>query len=302
MNTTAKMRAPARCVPGRERDAYDLLVELDDYSITVDELMHEIPKYEGPVVSDLRLMSWTARECFAPELLAEITPNRLMITRVDLSTYTDRQLHSVTIGTIADSVLVSSLREDGVQQPALDLDYPAGLYKDQDGGVWLNLQVNSPAVDYHGPEAVDWADRAMAFIGLHRAAGRPTGPLKDLSPYGRVAGALGETWGGTFETLWASALNLEYPQDIAPQDIGTWYRVSCDAAIVPSTSWWHLYLSTELPTGQYLQAINTLAACGILNPGFANGSLNRGFTSLRRPGLKKPPVIPYPEQDDSILF
>jgi hypothetical protein len=304
MHGASTLRAPAWCPPGRERELIDLLAELDEYNdVTIDELLHTLPHYTGRVETGLRRLSWRARQLLAPTLLEGRTPSMILLTQVDLTTYTSRQLLSISVDTVDGCVLVSSLREDGSHTPALDLDYPAGLYQDRHGGHWLNLHPASPAIEYHGTCAIDWADRAMAAIGLTRVSGRPPGPLVDLTPYGQVANALGNTWTECFENLWHVTATLETPTRADPKNTGVWYQVDGQALLVPSTSWWHLYLDRPIDQDTYLRAVDALAACGLLNPGFANGSRDRGFTSLRRPGLKKiPPFRWDPVDPDAIPF
>lgn len=50
----------------------------------------------------------------------------------------------------------------------------------------------------------------------------------------------------------------------------------------------HLYLDgIKLTVGQYRSLLAVLVECGIIQPGFAKQLDARGFTAVRRPGLKK---------------
>lgn len=285
----ATLRAPLWCPPGREAELVHILCELDDYNaITIDELLNIIPGYEGRVTTELRTLSWRARELLEPRKLAGVLPEQILLTQVDLTSYVGKQLLSISVNTVESCVLVSSLREDGTHIPSLDLDYPAHLYEDESDTLWLHLTPASPALDYHGQQAVRWADRAFAALGMHRSE-QPEGTLYSRETYGQVADALGGKWTGSFSSLWTAVHALEQPQKRTPEDGGYWYRLEDEALLIPSTSWHHLYLDRPMDSETYLAAVDALAACGILNPGFANGSRDRGFTSLRRPGLRKPP-------------
>lgn len=50
---------------------------------------------------------------------------------------------------------------------------------------------------------------------------------------------------------------------------------------------YHLYLDKKLTWEQYERLINVLADVGIIEDGYRNASLDRGFTSVRLPWVKK---------------
>lgn len=64
------------------------------------------------------------------------------------------------------------------------------------------------------------------------------------------------------------------------------------AALVPSSTpgHFHLYLDKPMPAKKYFDLLVALAEAGIIEEGFANASIERGYTSLRLPWVKKPPV------------
>jgi hypothetical protein len=284
------------CVRGREREAYELLGQLDEFGWTLADL--DMAMSFPRVATDAAMAHWRACELFAPERLAGRMAERLLLTDVDLSinysVFPDIGLSSSDLGA---AVLVSSQCVDGSHRPALDLDFPAALFADAAGGQWLWLDPAGHAIDYHGPEAINWADRAMAAVGLVRSSG-PQGPLEDLAPLGRTAAQMASGWSGSFETLWQTLEHLEPTVRATRPDGGVWYQAQGRAQLVPSTSWWHLYTDVTLDAESYLSALDVLAACGILNSGFALASRTRRFSSLRTPGLLKPPPLPYPVSMD----
>lgn len=276
---------PAFC-QGDAAEAYRYLDSLP-YGHTPHELLDLLDPEVSTLSNDV-LLWWQAARIFSPDRLAGREPHRLLYTQVDLSrSYSDRRpIERVTQRT-GDTVLVSSMRCDSSHQPALDLDYPARL-GDTNGATYLWLDPASPALDYHGPGAIDWADRAMSAFGLDRT-GRPAGSMWDERTHmGHSIASLATGWLQPIETLLHSVDSLEEPRRTALPEGGVWYRVRNSAWLVPSTSWWHLYTDTTLEAATYLAAVDASAAAGLLNPGFANASRDRGFTSLRRPGLHKP--------------
>jgi hypothetical protein len=59
--------------------------------------------------------------------------------------------------------------------------------------------------------------------------------------------------------------------------------------LVPSTTpgHSHLYIDREIPWRDLEQLLRALAACGIIEPGYANASIERKSTTLRLPWIKK---------------
>lgn len=283
-------RAPLACVSGREREAYELLCRLDEADWTLADL--DMAMSFPRIATEAAVAHWRACELFAPSRLEGRTPERLLLTDVDLSiNYEVFPDIGLTSAELLAAVLVSSQRVDGTHCPALDLDFPVSLMEDAQKVQWVWMEPSSHATEYHGKEAIDWADRAMAAMGLVRSEG-PTGPVADRVPLGRTAARMAAGWAGNIETLWQTLEHLEPKPPTPHPDGGVWYRVSSHAQLVPSTTWWHLYTDTVLDAETYLSALDALAGCGIVNPGFALASRMRGFSSLRRPGLHKPERIP----------
>lgn len=289
-------RAALWCTPGRIGEALDLLHELDDFSWSVAELLDQVDPDNSRWSVEI-LWWWQAATLFNPVLARERTARRLLYTQVDLSLgYSDLRPIERACNVVSDTVLVSSCRADGVHQPALDIDYPARLGRIGETA-WLWLEPASPALDYHGAGAIDWADAAMAALGLERCSRPAATHWLDLRPHGRAVAGLAAAWQQDFETLLDAAAAVEHSELTPVPEGGVWYQVHGNAWLIPSTSWWHLYLDRELPRTRYLAAVDAAAACGLLNPGFANACRDRGYTSLRRPGLHKPPKSPTAPED-----
>lgn len=85
-----------------------------------------------------------------------------------------------------------------------------------------------------------------------------------------------------------------------------WHTVMLDidhpTRLVPSTTpgHWHLYIDVAMPWWRYRKLLRALAMAGIIETGYARASIQRGFTSLRLPWVKKealqPPVEPHDEE------
>lgn len=61
------------------------------------------------------------------------------------------------------------------------------------------------------------------------------------------------------------------------------------AALIPSTTpgHFHLYLDKEIPADRYFMLLRTLANAGIIEEGYANASIERGYTAARLPWIRK---------------
>lgn len=64
-----------------------------------------------------------------------------------------------------------------------------------------------------------------------------------------------------------------------------------DAALVPSTTpgHFHLYIDKEMDWYHYANLLRALAQVGIIERGFAEASISKGYSSVRPPWVKKPP-------------
>lgn len=50
---------------------------------------------------------------------------------------------------------------------------------------------------------------------------------------------------------------------------------------------YHLYLNKKITWEQYQKLLNIMSECGLLESGFVEASINRGYSSVRKPGLSK---------------
>lgn len=62
------------------------------------------------------------------------------------------------------------------------------------------------------------------------------------------------------------------------------------AYLVPSSTAGHshLYVDVRVPQDRYFRLLDSLAECGVIQPGYAAASKHRGGTALRLPWVKKP--------------
>lgn len=86
--------------------------------------------------------------------------------------------------------------------------------------------------------------------------------------------------------------DLEFPEEIAPSDFQM-HRPILDidfpAALIPSSTegHFHLYLDKPMTWKQYRKLLGVLAEVGIIEPGYADASISRGYSSTRLPWIKK---------------
>lgn len=76
------------------------------------------------------------------------------------------------------------------------------------------------------------------------------------------------------------------------------------AQLIPSTTpgHFHLYLDKELSWADYSDLLEVLGDLGIIETGYANASVNRGYSAVRLPWVKKPKSEPKPpKQDKNVL-
>lgn len=57
----------------------------------------------------------------------------------------------------------------------------------------------------------------------------------------------------------------------------------------------HLSLDIEVPWDKYVQWLDLSAELGIIEEGWVNAAKSRGYTTLRKPGVKKTKSSTYPE-------
>ena len=50
---------------------------------------------------------------------------------------------------------------------------------------------------------------------------------------------------------------------------------------------YHLFIDKELTWGQYTKLLDALETCGIIEPGYRSASLQRGYTAVRVPWVRK---------------
>lgn len=80
--------------------------------------------------------------------------------------------------------------------------------------------------------------------------------------------------GGAFGGLHAPVLDLDFP---------------CRLVESTTPGHFHLYLDRPVPWTDYAGLLETLHACGLIEPGFLKMSLERGATFVRKPGVTKQP-------------
>lgn len=65
--------------------------------------------------------------------------------------------------------------------------------------------------------------------------------------------------------------------------------IDLPAQLVPSSTpgHFHLYIDKEVPTDKYMRLLEVLAEVGIIEEGYKEASIARGFTAVRLPWIKK---------------
>lgn len=123
----------------------------------------------------------------------------------------------------------------------------------------------------------------------------------EQSPWGGNVKMRVEQWGDAWDYETPS---IEYDVDVVGADIVTSavksgcagaprhrpvLDIDIPAALVPSTTpgHSHLYLDVELSEGDYFLLLRQLQRAGIIQPGFANLSQDKGYSAVRLPWIKK---------------
>lgn len=89
-----------------------------------------------------------------------------------------------------------------------------------------------------------------------------------------------------------TADDVLFPEEIAPSDFQM-HRPILDidfaAELVPSTTkgHFHLYLDKPMTWKQYKKLLGVLAEVGVIEHGYAQASIERGYSSTRLPWVKK---------------
>lgn len=89
-----------------------------------------------------------------------------------------------------------------------------------------------------------------------------------------------------------TAFDLEFEDGTAASDYNM-HRPILDidfgAALIPSTTegHFHLYLDKPMTWKNYVRMLNVLAEVGVIEPGYARASIERGYSSTRLPWVKK---------------
>ncbi|MBV9919827.1 MAG: hypothetical protein JOY78_03095 [Pseudonocardia sp.] len=87
---------------------------------------------------------------------------------------------------------------------------------------------------------------------------------------------------------------LETANLVTSESVGERHRVVLDidlpAKLIPSSTpgHSHLYINHEMSWEDYTRLLNVLAEVGIVEPGYVRASLDRGYTAVRLPWIKKP--------------
>lgn len=70
--------------------------------------------------------------------------------------------------------------------------------------------------------------------------------------------------------------------------------IDAEAFLIPSSTPGHnhLYVDASMTTDQLENLLDALTAAGIIEPGYANASKSRGYTSLRLPWVRKGEEVP----------
>jgi hypothetical protein len=113
------------------------------------------------------------------------------------------------------------------------------------------------------------------------------------------AGAIGDDYGaseGRYDTEDLGTANVVTSRmvQIPTQDYGDQIHrpvldLDMPATLIPSSTegHFHLYIDKEIPWRKYEDLLYAMAECGILEQGFVNASVERGFTAARLPWIKK---------------
>ncbi len=109
---------------------------------------------------------------------------------------------------------------------------------------------------------------------------------------------------GTFEEKFKHTNDRKQVSERKANLVGSWtgegdwhlpvLDLDLDARLVPSSTGghYHLYIDTPCHWHEYEALLVALADCGIIEPGYADASIRRKQTFVRKEGVKKQPGAP----------
>jgi hypothetical protein len=110
------------------------------------------------------------------------------------------------------------------------------------------------------------------FAGSDADFGQPVDPAQALEE----ANVMTSEVAGTEGLLHKPVLDIDMP-----------------AKLIPSSTpgHFHLYIDHAMPWGRYAELLRALAAAGLIQEGFAESSIQRGYSVVRLPWIKKEQVL-----------
>lgn len=113
----------------------------------------------------------------------------------------------------------------------------------------------------------------------------PALATKEDVPYGKNAGEAKEVSPDKAnlitslckDAMHAPCIDLDFPAELYPSS---------------QIGHYHLYLNKKIPWENYVHLLNALASCEIIEKGYAQASIAKGYSSLRPVGQTKPGGMP----------
>lgn len=224
----------------------------------------------------------------------------------------EQNRESFRVSEICKSTLVTSLCDDGLHRPAIDVDVPACVTRlDSRLVLWVDMRTTrrrfrrlletfstlglSPAV------SLKLSKRSR--VEMFRRASEKT--LNFAPPWSTCISLSGEFLGSFDELLNAGKELSEGVTFTSPKSMeNPWPIPLVDATeifLAPSSTEGHSHLYMEKPLEwlPYVEMLEVMVACSIVEPGYLGASMARSATNLRRPGYFKG----APDNDElSMLF
>lgn len=97
-------------------------------------------------------------------------------------------------------------------------------------------------------------------------------------------------------TTWVSENGANLITSLSDDGTGHYPVLDLDinCGLVPSSgpNKWHFYIDKKMPWEDYVKLLKVMAEVGILEQGFVDASINRGYSAVRKPGvLKKDSIL-----------
>ncbi|AYR00953.1 hypothetical protein PP636_gp18 [Arthrobacter phage Hestia] len=145
-----------------------------------------------------------------------------------------------------------------------------------------------PPLDDRWDQLPEWARTSMAL----RISDNPAASDTPQQRRAKIKALMDD---GDYDTAHELPETADDAEVLSSLDLDTYLHrpvldIDMPAALIPSSTpgHHHLYIDRPMTLRQYERLLNVLAEVGIVERGYVSASLDRGYTSVRLPWVKKP--------------